>query len=82
MIWDGPPVFALFPDEGQRLIVFLHLCPLWEGILVLSLLRPLMGGQEANLLLGNRFSVWYLDKMHSSLIVFDMKLECTCALVS
>jgi hypothetical protein len=43
MIRDGPPVFALFPDEGQCFIIFLHFCPFWEGILVLSLLLSMMG---------------------------------------
>jgi hypothetical protein len=80
MIKDGLPVFTLFPDENQRLIVFLHPHPSWEWILVLSLLHPLMGRQEANPQLRYVFAVWYFDEMHSSLIVLNMKLECACAL--
>ncbi len=49
MVWDGLPVFALFPDECQHFIIFLHLCPFWKGILVVNLLHPMVGQQEANL---------------------------------
>ncbi len=36
-------VFSLVSDEGQRLIVGIHLGPLWDGVVILCLLRPMMG---------------------------------------
>ncbi len=43
MIRDGPSVFLLVPDEGQRLVVGIHLSPLWDRVVILCLLRQLMG---------------------------------------
>ncbi len=44
MIRDGPLVFSLVPDEGQHLIVGIHLGPLWGRVVILCLLRTMMGG--------------------------------------
>jgi hypothetical protein len=49
MVRDGPPVSSLFPDERQRFIVCIHLCPFWDRIVIRRLLRPMMGRQEAHL---------------------------------
>ncbi len=43
MIRDGPLVFLLVPDEGQRLIVGIRLGPLWDRVVILCLLCPMMG---------------------------------------
>jgi hypothetical protein len=43
MIRDGPLEFSLVPDEGQCLIVGIHLGPLWDWVVILCLLRPMMG---------------------------------------
>ncbi len=43
MVRDGSLVFSLVPDEGQRLVVGIRLGPLWDRIVVLCLLRPMMG---------------------------------------
>jgi hypothetical protein len=43
MIRDGPLVFLLVPDEGQRLVVGIHLGSLWDWVVILCLLRPMMG---------------------------------------
>ncbi len=42
MIRDGPLVFLLVPDEGQRLVVGIHLGPLWDWVVILCLLCPMM----------------------------------------
>ncbi len=43
MIKDGPSVFLLVPDEGQCLVVGIHLGPLWNRVVILCLLCPMMG---------------------------------------
>ncbi len=43
MIRDGPLVFLLVPDESQRLIVGICLGPLWDRVVILCLLCPMMG---------------------------------------
>jgi hypothetical protein len=43
MIRDGPSVFLLVSDEGQRLVVGIHLGPLWDRAVILCLLHPMMG---------------------------------------
>ncbi len=43
MIRDGPSVFSLVPDEGQHLVVGIHLSPLWDRLVILCLLCPMMG---------------------------------------
>jgi hypothetical protein len=36
MVRDGPPVSLLFPDERQRFIVFLHLSPFGDRIMIFA----------------------------------------------
>jgi hypothetical protein len=43
MIRDGPSVFLLVPYEGQRLVVGIHLGLIWDWVVILCLLRPMMG---------------------------------------
>jgi hypothetical protein len=43
MVRDCPLVFLLVPDEGQHLIVGIHLGSLWDRIVIICLLRPMMG---------------------------------------
>jgi hypothetical protein len=40
----------------------------------------MMGRQEAHLQIRYARAVGYLDEMYLPFVVFDMKLECTCAL--
>jgi hypothetical protein len=40
----------------------------------------MMGQQEVHLLIRYVLAVWDFDEVHLSFIVFDMKLECACAL--
>jgi hypothetical protein len=49
--------------------------------MILCLLRPMMGRQEAHLQIRYILAVWDFDEMYPSFVVFDMKLECACALV-
>jgi hypothetical protein len=80
MVRDGPPMIVLFPDERQCFIIFLHLCPFWERIMIFCLLCPMMGRQEAHLQIRYVHAVCDFEEMYPSFIVFDMKLECACAL--
>ncbi len=43
MIRDGPSLFLLVPDEGQHLFVSIRLGSLWDRIVILCLLCPMMG---------------------------------------
>jgi hypothetical protein len=43
MVRDGLSMFLLVPYEGQCLVVGIHLGPLWDRIVVLRLLCPMMG---------------------------------------
>jgi hypothetical protein len=43
MIRDGLSVFLLVSDEGQCLVVGICLGPLWDRVVILCLLRPMMG---------------------------------------
>ncbi len=43
IIRDGPLVILLVQDEGQCLVVGIHLGPLWDRVVILCLLRPMMG---------------------------------------
>ncbi len=40
----------------------------------------MMGQQETHLQIRYVIAVWDFDEVHPSFIVFDMKLECACAL--
>jgi hypothetical protein len=42
VVWDGPSVSVLVPYERQRLVVGIRLGSLWDRIIVLCLLRPMM----------------------------------------
>ncbi len=48
--------------------------------MVFCLLRPMMGRQKAHLQIRYILAVGYLHEMYLSFIVFDMELECACAL--
>jgi hypothetical protein len=48
--------------------------------MILCLLRPMMGHQEAHLQIRYVLAVGYLDAMYPSFIIFDMELEGACAL--
>ncbi len=43
MIRNGPLVFLPVSDEGQRLVVGIRLGSLWDRVVILCLLRPMMG---------------------------------------
>ncbi len=61
MVWDGPPVSSLIPYEHQCFIVCICLCPFWDRMMVLCLLRPMLGRQEAHLQIRYVFAVWDFD---------------------
>ncbi len=61
MIRDGPMVFLLVPDEGQHLIVGVYLGPLWDRVVTLCLLHPMMGQQKAYLQIRCILAVRNLD---------------------
>jgi hypothetical protein len=48
--------------------------------MVLCLLRPMIGYQEAHLQIRYVFVVWDFNQMYPSFVVFDMELERACAL--
>ncbi len=80
VIQDGPPMFALFPDERQSFIVFLHPCPFWDRIMIFCLLHPMMGQQEAHLQIRYVLAVGDFNEVQPSFVIFDMKLERACTL--
>ncbi len=80
MIWDGLLVSLLVPEESQLLIVCFRLHPFWNRMMVLCLLHPMMGFQEAHLQIRYVFAVWYFDQMYPSFIVFDVEIERASAL--
>jgi hypothetical protein len=80
MGWDGPSVFLLFPEECQLFLICFRFCSFWDRVMILCLLCPMMGRQEAHLRIRYVLAVGYLDEMYPSFIVFDMKLERACAL--
>jgi hypothetical protein len=80
MVRDGPSVALLFPDEHQHFIVCIHLCPFWDRIMILCLLPPMMGQQEAHLQIRYVLAVWDFDEVHPSFVIFNMKFELACAL--
>ncbi len=43
VVRDGLSVSSMVPYERQHLIVGIRLCSLWDRIMVLCLLRPMMG---------------------------------------
>ncbi len=43
MVRDHLSVFLLVPDKGQRLVVGIRLGSLWDRIVILCLLCPMMG---------------------------------------
>ncbi len=43
MVQDRPSVFLLVPDEGQCLVISIRLGSLWDRIVILRLLHPMMG---------------------------------------
>jgi hypothetical protein len=78
MVRDGPSVSLLIPDKRQRFIICIHLCPFWDRIMILCLLRPMMGRQEVRLQIRYVLAVWDFDEVHPSFVILDMKFEHLC----
>jgi hypothetical protein len=74
-------MFALFPDERQSFIVFLHPHSLWDRIMIFGLLlHPMMGRQEAHLQIRYVLAVGDFNEVHPSFVILTMELERECTL--